>query len=604
MFGLFNRKQSVPAPRQAEPAPSPGAPREAFQSLFGAGQVAPAVETGPAMAPPAPLAASANPVQPVSFLDPAHFLVPRDLQVTPWPKAHAIAIGSCLLSDLLAPRGGAASGLTSDAVIFNEGTAFPVSLPQPIETYDFQVIQIPLRAIMRDHTFAHLSDDDLAGHEAAFEQCRQGLKRQLKRQMAWNIQHGLLTFVCNFMTPQFAPVGRLQPRYDLRNIGYFVAMLNQALEVQIRAYRNAYMLDLDGISASLGRRHVQDDTFTAFNHNARLQGGVGAGNRLEPVPVIGRQMDLRPGEAFADACIAELQAMYRILRPAEPVKLVVVDLDDTLWNGLSGEIEDPGTYMTEGWPIGVIEALQYARKRGILLAIASKNDEARIRSIWPKIMRDRLLLEDFAAVRINWNAKADNMREILRTVNLLPRNVLFIDDNPVERGAMAAAFPDMRVLGANPLMLRRVLLLAPEMQVATVTDEARARTRMVQAQLERESDREAAQSPAEFARTLAVRVQVSAIRRDDHPKYARAFELLNKTNQFNTTGQRWTQAEMTAFLAQGGTMVIYDVEDRYTSYGLVGAVLVRDARLVQWVMSCRVIGLGVEHAVTLMEWHL
>jgi FkbH-like protein len=180
--------------------------------------------------------------------------------------------------------------------------------------------------------------------------------------------------------------------------------------------------------------------------------------------VVGHYHEVTPLPVFSEALSAELDAMYRTMLQTSSVKLVVVDLDDTLWNGVVADMEDPGADLLEGWAFGIVEALQCVRRRGILLAIISKNDEAGIRAIWKTIFAGRLLLEDFCAVRINWRPKPENMAEILQAVSLLPRNVVFIDDNPAERARMQEVFPDMRLLGRHPLTIRRVLLQAPETQ--------------------------------------------------------------------------------------------------------------------------------------------
>ena len=166
---------------------------------------------------------------------------------------------------------------------------------------------------------------------------------------------------------------------------------------------------------------------------------------------IGQHYDMAPGAAFAGAVIAEAEAMWRTIAQHDAVKLVVIDLDDTLWRGVSGDAATVDHHMFAGWPYGLAEALLYLKKRGVLLAIISKNDEARVREIWRSIVGRALRLEDFAAVRINWTSKAENMADILAAARLLPRSVVFIDDNPAERAAMQAAFADIRVLGSHPI---------------------------------------------------------------------------------------------------------------------------------------------------------
>jgi FkbH-like protein len=317
-------------------------------------------------------------------------------------------------------------------------------------------------------------------------------------------------------------------------------------------------------------------------------------NRIEPMAAMSDHYDIRR-ETFPQMIWTEALAMLRTIRQVDSVKLVVVDLDDTLWNGVSGESRDvvPDMAMTEGWPIGFVEALAYLKQRGVLLAIISKNDEDRIKSIWSGIFGKKIRLDDFAVRRINWQPKVDNMREVLAEVNLTPRSVVFIDDNPVERAAMRAAFPDMRVLGKYPYYLRRILLWAPEAQVASITAESSRRTEMIQAQIERETQRKAL-SREEFLLTLGVQVQVLEIADPSHPRFARAFELVNKTNQFNTTGRRWKQEECVSGFRDGMKFYAFEVSDKFTEYGLVAVMIVQDTAIEQMVMSCRVVGLGVE----------
>jgi FkbH-like protein len=172
---------------------------------------------------------------------------------------------------------------------------------------------------------------------------------------------------------------------------------------------------------------------------------------------------------------------------------------------------------------------------------------------------------------------------------------VFIDDNPVERAAIKAAFPEMRVLGPNPYLWRRILLWSPETQVATVTAESAARTEMVQKQVEREGQRKRL-SRAEFLASLEVRANLHEIASTADGRFPRTLELVNKTNQFNTTGKRWTLQEFTGFFRDGGRCFVLDVTDRYTAYGIVGVLLVSGNEITQFVMSCRVVGMDIEIA--------
>lgn len=587
--------------RTAPVAPPPEPP--AFHALFGQPEppAPPTPQAPPVSEPPVvdPVAA-AMPIHAsrdafAAPRDPSEFLSPTDLEIDAGEQMRILAIGSCTLQGLMTPGDGSQPSFQADFILLNAPQSFPASPPDDIAEYDCQIIQVPLRGIVHDEVFAYLDPATEAPYRAVFEEAARALKRHLDACMAWNVAHGTTTFVMNFMQPQFTLMGRFHPRFDLRNYEYFVMRLNQKLERYVAGYRNAYIIDADRIAASFGRRFVQDDSLTGTNHNSRLPGGMIVNDRIEPLGPVMEYFDVQEDGEFREAFIAELRAMHRTLQQADSVKLVVLDLDDTLWNGVSGEAADIGPHMCEGWPVGLREALHILRKRGILLAIISKNEESRIREIWDSILRYRLKLDDFAGIRINWRPKPDNMRELLGAMKLRPQNVLFIDDNPSERAQMQAAFPAIRTLGRNPYHLRRILLQAPEMQVAAITQEAASRNAMMQAQLVRESER-AALAPEEFLKQQAIRVTLSVIGGATDRRYARVVELLNRTNQFNTTGRRWQPAELGAFFASGGTIHAYEVEDRYTAYGLVGLVLIGSSTIVQWVMSCRVIGLGAERA--------
>ena len=483
----------------------------------------------------------------------------------------------------------------ADHLLVNHASVLPEQPPHPPEEYDFHLIQIPVRQILPERLVFGLSSE-LGDFERLFETARSRLSDGLGELMRWNKAHGILTFVCNFLVPQQNPMGRLLPRYDLRNFQFFIEKLNQALEEELQHYKNAYLFDFDQIAGTYGRRHLQDDAVLMTSHGAALSdfGWEEDQGRLEPVEKVSCYYPLSTHDFVLHAW-AELIAMLRTIRQTDMVKLVLVDLDDTLWRGVAAEEAEVSSTAREGWPLGFAEALLFLKRRGVMLGVVSKNDEDRVRQIWRRIYGDLIRPEDFAAVKINWRAKAENIEEILAQVNLLPKSVVFIDDNPVERAAVKAAFPDIRVLGPNPYLWRRILLWAPETQVATITAESAARTEMVQQQVEREEQRQRL-SREEFLASLGVRATVSELASTADRRLPRTLELINKTNQFNTTGRRWTLQECEGFFRDGGSAFVLEVADRYTAYGLVGVLLVRGDDIVQFVMSCRVVGMDVEIA--------
>jgi FkbH-like protein len=524
------------------------------------------------------------------------YLTPMTLRVTPDAALRVAMVGSCQLECWNIPQC-APDGTAFEMITVNNLAALQDKTREEIAGFDFALVQLPIRAVLHDGALWTLSHDDLEGFQRVFDRCRNRIDLMLPSYMKWNIDHGLLTFVADFFVPQDGGMGRLFPRYDLRNTQYFIERLNEHLEQAVRRHRNAYLFDVDRIFSSLGRRFIQDDMVEFISHGSVMYEPGAVTDRLEPMAPLREHYEISGNSLLGPAIWAEVLAMYRTARQIDPVKLVVVDLDDTLWRGVSGELTDLDPAIMLGtWPMGFVEALTWLKKRGILLAILSKNEEQRIREIWPRIFGPKFPLSDFAAVMVDWRPKVEGMAEILEVMNLLPRNVVFIDDNPAERAAMQTAWPDMRVLGRYPYYLRRVLLWSAETQVADVTAESGRRTEMMQRQFERESNRKTL--PREdFLREAAPRVTLFRIPTIEHPRFQRVLELINKTNQFNTTGKRWRLEELRALLGIGGEIFAFEVEDKFTAYGLVGVVLTRGASIVQWVMSCRVLGYQIEQAV-------
>src|SRR6185503_5897760 len=211
-------------------------------------------------------------------------------------------------------------------------------------------------------------------------------------------------------------------------------------------------------------KYFQDDVMFQSNHGSAFSnaGSEHDQERLEPM--------VKPSELYTVRIHNTLQilwmevvGMYRTIRQMDSVKLVVFDLDDTLWRGIAAEKTEHSGDDIEGWPSGIYDTIGHLRRRGMLLGILSKNDEGIIRKLWEQIVgKNKLKLEDFAVIKINWQPKAANLEAMLREVNLLPKNVVFVDDNPVERESIKRAFPGIRTLGSYPYLWRRILLWSPE----------------------------------------------------------------------------------------------------------------------------------------------
>jgi FkbH-like protein len=524
------------------------------------------------------------------------FRTPPDLSLTKLPIDRVLVIGSCFSENISRFVGETFEGAKCDHVTYNFAGALPDQPPHPIENYAFQLTMLPLRSVMRETLFTGLSWNDLEAFQQRLSHSEEVLIQMLEGSLGYNKRHGLTAFISNFLCPQSNSMGRLLPYCDPRNPIWYVRRLNDVIAQFCADHHGVYLLNADEIASAIGRAYIQDDFVCLNSHGmyAIDSDWEQDQKRLHAPRRLTEGLSLRTNDFVANLW-REIEAMYRTLRQVDSVKVVICDLDDTLWRGVVAEDGIDRITQLEGWPLGLIEALTYLKRRGVLLAICSKNDEARIRSLWPLIMCDQLSLSDFAVVKINWEPKSWNVDAILRETNLLARNAVFIDDNPAERQSVIDAHPGIRVLGGDLYAIRRVLMWAPESQVASISEESARRTDMIQAQVERERTREI-MPRHEFLNSLNVRLMRFSIDSIDDTRFQRAFELVNKSNQFNTTGRRWTVGEMTGLFRDGARLEVFEVSDRFTTYGLVGVAVISDDTILQYVMSCRVIGLDVEQA--------
>ncbi|MGB9153700.1 MAG: HAD-IIIC family phosphatase, partial [Alphaproteobacteria bacterium] len=288
-------------------------------------------------------------------------------------------------------------------------------------------------------------------------------------------------------------------------------------------------------------------------------------------------------------------------------KCVILDLDGTLWPGVLAETGSPfawtpeisGAFSYIGLYFGLHEALLCLKKRGVVLACVSKNDESTVRDLWKypgNYPRDRLLTpDDFVTWRVNWNDKVDNIRSIAEELGFALDTFLFIDDHPVERDRVRQRLPEVEVWGDDPFILRRRLLNDPRLQLPVLTEESAARSALVKAQLERQHLRAETLDEAQYVASLKIQCRIERLEADS-TRLARVEELFQRTTQFNTTGRKFSLSELTS-LAKNDTAHIFaiDVSDRFGDHGLVGAAIIADGDILGLAMSCRVLGMGVEH---------
>ena len=282
----------------------------------------------------------------------------------------------------------------------------------------------------------------------------------------------------------------------------------------------------------------------------------------------------------------------------KPLKVMVLDCDNILWQGVCGEDGPDGVQITEAHRALQEFAVRHA-KAGLLICLCSKNNERDVFDVFDQRKEMVLKREHLVSSRINWNPKSENIKELAAELNLGLESFLFLDDNPVECAEVRINCPEVLTLQlperseAIPSFLSAIWGLGE----AASTEEDRKRTRMYQENIEREQFREQTVSLQDFLNGLQLRIELAAPTKE---QLGRVSQLTYRTNQFNFTTIRRSENEIRDWLGKENRQcLVASVSDRFGDYGLVGVFLYETTpdqfTVDTFLLSCRVLGRGVEH---------
>ena len=287
-------------------------------------------------------------------------------------------------------------------------------------------------------------------------------------------------------------------------------------------------------------------------------------------------------------------------------KCLVLDLDNTLWGGVVGDDGLDGLVLGQGSALGEAFAAfqEYARelsRRGVILAVCSKNDEANAAEPFERHPEMVLRRQDIACFIANWNDKAANIREIARQLNIGLDLLVFVDDNPFERTLVRQELPMVAVpeVSDDPTAFSRTLADAGYFEGLWVTEDDRARNAQYQGNRQREALKSSATDLPAYLRSLEMQL---VWRQFDQIGLQRTVQLINKTNQFNLTSRRYTEHDVLAIMHDERAFGLQlRLLDRFGDNGIISILIGRmqdDGALGidTWLMSCRVLGRQVEPA--------
>jgi len=357
-----------------------------------------------------------------------------------------------------------------------------------------------------------------------------------------------------------------------------IRRVDQAIREQLPS--SAFFLDLQQVSGNVGRERFYDPRRYHWTKQPFSDEGIAR---------------------LAHEIFAGIRAMI-----TGPKKVLVLDLDNTLWGGVVGETGAAGIEVGDSPAGEAYRSFQkYAKslaRRGVVLAVCSKNNPEDAREPFRTNADMQLTLEDFGAFEASWDPKAVAIERIAMTLALGIDSFVFFDDNPAEREHVRQSLPEVEVVEVpeDPSEYVRALEAGRWFEAVSLTAEDRERSNQYRAEAQRREIKSNFASVEEYQLSMKMLGDVRAIDEDDFP---RVLQLIGKTNQFNLTTRRHTPEAVRQMLSQPDFVgITVRMSDRFGDYGLVAVIMgvnepgapVRTLRIDTWLMSCRIIGRTAE----------
>lgn len=358
-----------------------------------------------------------------------------------------------------------------------------------------------------------------------------------------------------------------------------IGFLNTALRTIASAHADVYLLDYNHLIAQFGRSQWYDDRMRLY---AKLP--------------------------LSSLAISELAKHYlRYFRNLSGMtrKCLVLDLDNTLWGGILGEDGISGIALGSNYPGNAFVEFQRCvgrlRSKGVLLAIASKNNRSDVEQAFAQHDSMVLKMTDFAATEIHWEPKSESLKRIAQSLNIGLDHMVFVDDNPAECAEVRRSVKQVTIvqLPPRPESAVATLLNPGWFDTLSISKEDLERSALYQQRAQAEALRSFSGGLDSFYRDLKMTIRLSTV---NASSISRAAQLTQKTNQFNVTTKRYTTAELSDRMSDPDWLLLTSsVIDRFGDNGIVGLLMahrVGSAFVVDtFLLSCRVIGRTVETAM-------
>lgn len=288
-----------------------------------------------------------------------------------------------------------------------------------------------------------------------------------------------------------------------------------------------------------------------------------------------------------------------------PTRLIIVDLDNTLWHGVVGDLGWDGIVLdrdSKGYHHLMLQRyLLSLKEAGVLLAVCSKNSIDIAKKVFERRREMILKFDDFVAHEISWGPKSQGVKRILEDLNLTENGVMFLDDSKFEREEVRSKYPSI-LIPELPDEIEdwcEYLVKSGSLTIGKVNKEDRLKSAMYYAERQRKNEAQHHSDYLDFLNNLCLVITPEVV---DSRNLDRVLELIHKTNQFNLTTRRHSSTELRRLAAQDDTFCYcYSLKDKYSEYGIIGVFIAEKSadgwHINTWLLSCRAMGRGVENFI-------
>ncbi|MBV4430583.1 HAD-IIIC family phosphatase [Clostridium tyrobutyricum] len=452
--------------------------------------------------------------------------------------------------------------------IINENSEFYSFNP------DLTILFIDIQSLLGDFYFIPNKIDDNGRIKLINE------KFDYMKQLIETIKSRLKTkiIVHNFKVPIYSPFGILDEKQDFGFIES-IEKLNYKLRRNYKKDTVVYIFDYDGFCSKFGKVNLCD-------------------NKMYYLADVKLKFDYIP--YLCDEYIKYIKPMMSLSR-----KCIVLDLDNTLWGGIVGEVGSSGIKLgptPEDRPFYEFQKCLLAlNKRGVILALNSKNNYEDAMKVVKNNPYMVLREKNFASIKVNWNDKASNINEIAKEINIGLDSIVFIDDDKFNIDMVRNLIPQVNsiCLPDDPAQYVDVLKNIDDFNILQFTKEDMEKSTQYYYQRKRSEMKKDFYSIDDYLKALDMKVEVYI---DDYNNISRISQMTQKTNQFNLTTKRYFEEDIKKFMSSNNYKVIsFRVKDRFSDNGIVAVVIINMSRNIwtidTFLMSCRVIGRRIEDVI-------